>query len=286
MIRPASHPPAAGPPRNTASVFPLLQHLRVSAAGFSESGKPFAARSKAKSAEYLLLYCSRGAGRCDNAGRLGAIRAGDFFLSSNAPFAVGPQPSDPWAVFWVWARGRDLPDYLRMLGVGAGGGIFHTGDDPMALRLLNEVVGHMGGSAGGSALLQASAAVAYLLSILIHKKLNSPPRDADALRKIAETIIFMSEHLQEPLRVSALARMACLSPAHFGELFKAQTGCAPRDYLHLLRIHKACELLRATELPIKDIAARIGYSDQFHFSRQFKAFEGLSPSVYRQRPHP
>ena len=92
----------------------------------------------------------------------------------------------------------------------------------------------------------------------------------------------MSEHLDQPMRVSALAALANLSPAHFSALFKEQTGCSPRDYLHLLRIHRACQLLRTTTLNVKEIATRLGYQDQFHFSRQFKAFQGVSPSEYRE----
>jgi AraC-like DNA-binding protein len=50
--------------------------------------------------------------------------------------------------------------------------------------------------------------------------------------------------------------------------FKEQTGCSPRDYLHLLRIHRACQLLRNSPPHVKEIAARLGYQDQFHFSAE------------------
>jgi transcriptional regulator GlxA family with amidase domain len=99
---------------------------------------------------------------------------------------------------------------------------------------------------------------------------------------VAQAIIYMSEHLDQPLRVAELAVLANLSPAHFTVLFKQQTGCSPRDYLHLLRIHRACQMLRGSTLPVKEVAARLGYQDQFHFSRQFKAFQGLSPTEYRE----
>ena len=100
-------------------------------------------------------------------------------------------------------------------------------------------------------------------------------------QKVAEAIIYMSEHLDQPMRVSALAALANLSATHFSVLFKEQTGCSPRDYLHLLRIHSACQLLRTSNLNVKEIAARLGYQDQFHFSRKFKAFSGVPPSLYR-----
>src|ERR1035438_3835110 len=96
----------------------------------------------------------------------------------------------------------------------------------------------------------------------------------------------MSGHLDQPLKVKALAAMASLSPAHFAVVFREQTGSSPRDYLHLLRMHRACEWLTSTSTSLKEIADRLGYQDQFHFSRRFKAFSGVAPSNYRaaQRP--
>jgi len=93
----------------------------------------------------------------------------------------------------------------------------------------------------------------------------------------------MSEHLEQPLKVRALAALAGVSPAHFRALFKEQTGSSPRDYLHLLRMHRACQWLTDTTWSLKEVASRLGYQDQFHFSRKFKAFSGVAPSGYRQR---
>jgi AraC-like DNA-binding protein len=120
-----------------------------------------------------------------------------------------------------------------------------------------------------------------MLAILIEQRSSSSEPDLSTSRKVADAIIFMSEHLHEPVKVSALARLANLSSTYYSGLFKEQTGCAPRDYLHLLRIHRACQLLRETELSIKQIAARVGYQDPFHFSRQFKTFHGVSPTEFR-----
>jgi len=156
------------------------------------------------------------------------------------------------------------------------------GEDLQLARLFNEVLQTLENGFSFLDLLQASHALAHLLAVMIRHR-HEQTRDAsDSLQKVAQGIIYMSEHLDQPMRVSALAALANLSPAHFSVLFKEQTGCSPRDYLHLLRIHRACRLLRSSTLNVKEIAARLGYQDQFHFSRQFKAFQGASPSEYRQ----
>ena len=46
-------------------------------------------------------------------------------------------------------------------------------------------------------------------------------------------------------------------------------------------MNDAAERLRATETLVKDVAAALGYSDAFHFSRAFKAVFGISPQVFR-----
>jgi AraC family transcriptional regulator, transcriptional activator of pobA len=50
-----------------------------------------------------------------------------------------------------------------------------------------------------------------------------------------------------------------------------------------LRIHHACQMLGSEKLSVKEIAARLGYQDPFHFSRRFKAFQGVSPTEYRDQ---
>jgi transcriptional regulator GlxA family with amidase domain len=147
--------------------------------------------------------------------------------------------------------------------------------------MFNEVLKTLSLGSDPRHLLGASCALGHLMALAALHRLDQSRNRPDHADKVGRCIVYMSEHLDEPLRVAALAALASVSPAHFTALFKDQTGCSPRDYLHLLRIHKACRLLRDSGLPIKEVAARVGYQDAFHFSRQFKAFEGISPSEYR-----
>ena len=160
-----------------------------------------------------------------------------------------------------------------------------VGDDLELSRLFNEILSSLKRGTDFPDVLRASYALSHMLAVLVQKRGNVSSADRGTPHKVAETIVYMSEHLHETVRVPALARMANLAPTYFTALFKQQTGCAPRDYLHLLRIHRACQLLSGTGLSIKEIANRVGYQDPFHFSRQFKAFQGVSPTAFRENAH-
>jgi len=74
-----------------------------------------------------------------------------------------------------------------------------------------------------------------------------------------------------------------LSASHYATLFKRLTGYPPVDYLIRLRMQRAVQLLNTTQLCVKEIAVRVGYPDQFYFSRAFKQIHDHSPSVHRTR---
>lgn len=100
-------------------------------------------------------------------------------------------------------------------------------------------------------------------------------------QKIARSIVFVSRHLNEPVKVTQLAKMVNLSSSYFWVLFKQRTGYAPVDYLIRLRMCQACHLLNSTNLKVKKIAATLGYKDPFYFSRVFKSIHGVAPTNYR-----
>ncbi len=105
--------------------------------------------------------------------------------------------------------------------------------------------------------------------------------ESETVRKIEQSITYMLRHLDEPLQVATLAAQVNVSPSHFFALFRRQVGCAPIDYFIRLRMRHACRLLDETTLNVKEVAAALGYDDQFYFSRVFKAVNNVSPSRYR-----
>jgi AraC-like DNA-binding protein len=262
---------------------PLLRGLVATGAGYSPKAAGHLRCHAQTIGQALLVFCVKGGGWCELAGQLHTVRAGDLLvLPPGVPHTCGAHVANPWTIHWAQAAGDNLREYLHELGVSEQAPLVWMGEDLQLARLFNEVLRNLEQGCSFLNLLQASYALAHLLALMIRHRHERTRQTSDNVQKVAEGIIYMSEHLDQSMRVSALAALANLSPAHFSARFKEQTGCAPRDYLHLLRIHRACQLLRSSTLNVKEIAARLGYRDQFYFSRQFKAFQGLSPSEYRQ----
>lgn len=95
-------------------------------------------------------------------------------------------------------------------------------------------------------------------------------------------IELLRARLSEDLSLDELAAEAKLSPFHFARMFKHSVGVPPRVYLTQLRIEKASELLRLTELSVTQIAQEVGYSSSQVLARVFIKHQRRSPSDYRR----
>ncbi len=80
--------------------------------------------------------------------------------------------------------------------------------------------------------------------------------------------------------VDELADSSGLSKSHFRRIFHAHTGMNPKEYILNSKINYAANLLISSGRSVQDVAAEVGFSDPFHFSRVFKSLIGLSPSGY------
>ncbi|MGE4482954.1 helix-turn-helix domain-containing protein [Acidocella sp.] len=103
--------------------------------------------------------------------------------------------------------------------------------------------------------------------------------NAVRLNRVAQ---YIEDHLAEDMSLLTLAQVADFSVYHFKEVFKAETGKAPHQYLIERRIHHAKEMLLADDLPIVQIALAVGFSSQSHFTLNFRKLTGQTPLRFRQ----
>jgi AraC-like DNA-binding protein len=91
----------------------------------------------------------------------------------------------------------------------------------------------------------------------------------------------INENLQDPdFNVERLTEKVGISRAQLHRKMKEMTGIATGKFLRNLRMEQAARLLREGKINVAQVADRVGYSDQAHFSTAFKAHFGQSPSDY------
>jgi AraC family transcriptional regulator len=92
---------------------------------------------------------------------------------------------------------------------------------------------------------------------------------------------YIEAHLDDPLNLTDLAAVACLSPYHFSRSFKEAVGVGPQRYVTQRRLERAKTLMRRTKQPLATIAQQVGFSDQSHLTSIFRREIGLTPGQYR-----
>ena len=96
----------------------------------------------------------------------------------------------------------------------------------------------------------------------------------------------MDRGYAEPLDVAALARIACVSEAHFIRTFRATFGETPHRYLQRRRVERSMFLLRESDRSVTDICLDVGFTSLGTFSRTFREIVGQSPLAYRRSSAP
>ena len=103
---------------------------------------------------------------------------------------------------------------------------------------------------------------------------------------ILRVLIYIEQHLDEPILLENLSQVAHISPFHFHRLFRAYTDETCKEYIQRLRLQRAEEKLRYTNEPITTIAHDVGYETSSSFSKIFHQVMGQSPREYRKRLSP
>lgn len=102
-----------------------------------------------------------------------------------------------------------------------------------------------------------------------------------AVHKLQKVLAYIEDNLSQPMGVRELASQVHMSPFHFARRFKQAIGTPPHAYITHVRIERAKKLLDGTNLPLLEVATRVGYRTQAHFTGVFHRYVGTTPRAYR-----
>jgi len=117
-----------------------------------------------------------------------------------------------------------------------------------------------------------------LCAEIFRRRTRDTNRTADWLCEVDR---ILRDRFREQVTLTELAGMVQVHPVHLARAFRKRFGCCVGEQIRKLRIEAACRELQHSQLPIAEIAAQTGFSDQSHLSRTLKRHTGMSPHQFR-----
>lgn len=106
------------------------------------------------------------------------------------------------------------------------------------------------------------------------------PRWLEQVREV------LHARFDENVVFAELAAVAGVHPVYLAREFRRHFRCTMGEYVRRLRVEIACRLIAKSDIPLNEIAARVGFYDQSHFTNAFKRQTGLTPAQYRATLRP
>lgn len=227
----------------------------------------------------LLMYIRRGSGTVTYNNNTVSISAGDVVLLN----CYHPHEyQGDMDTLWLHFDGNASLHYFNYL-YSRNGLVFRPAKDNIIERNLEAIL-HMFKTqqiideARCSCYINEMLCELYTLSCQLHD--NSKKTNAT----ITESINYMLEHYGEKLTLKQIAEKMCVSHYHFSHIFKKSTGYSPYEYLTLVRLNKAKQMLKTSHDSIHDIALSTGFNSEANFINCFKNHNKCTPAKFRNMP--
>ncbi|MCR5271630.1 MAG: AraC family transcriptional regulator [Lachnospiraceae bacterium] len=106
----------------------------------------------------------------------------------------------------------------------------------------------------------------------------------NSISQITKTLEYVEKNYSKNLKAEELAGVSSMSETHFRRIFEANINMSPMDYVNLIRVQKACDLMKKNDDSMDVIASKCGFVTTSTFNRNFKKFLGTSPYQWKINP--
>ena len=120
-------------------------------------------------------------------------------------------------------------------------------------------------------------------AFLFSAQLTEQPQPLSGRRQVMlHFLVALNLDHREHRAVQYYAEKQNLTPRHFADIIKQESGYTPMEWINMVTINQAKNLLRQPDTQVKDVAAQLGFPEQFTFRKYFKTHTGMSPTEYQR----
>jgi LacI family transcriptional regulator, galactose operon repressor len=179
--------------------------------------------------------------------------------------------------------GLSVPDDVAVIGVDNDELVCGLTDPPLSSVAVNfERAGYEAAHVLAGLMKRSTAA-----SRIIVNPTHIVPRRSTSLLAVediclAKALRFIRDRVQESPSVEAVSRAGGISRRALEKRFRDSLGRSVLDEIRRVRTDQIAQLLVETELPVAQIAERLGFADAQHIARYFRSAKAMSPLAYRK----
>lgn len=234
--------------------------------------------------KYALVLITRGEGvYLDANARELAVKAGDAItVFPELAHTYSPLKGTTWDEIFAVFDGP-LFDACRAMGIlSIDRPVAATRDSDRCAQRLQALAQMRSGASPASKSAQICKLL-ELLTDLADSGSPGPPDEREASNWLIRACSALASDLDSPVSVCEISQSLGMSQQTFQKRFRREVGLPPARFRSLKKIEAASDMLQYTSMTLAQIAARLGFTDEFHFSKRFKQAVGLSPRQFRER---
>lgn len=226
---------------------------------------------------FTAEYVISGRGYIELDGKKYVAEAGDtYILNYNKRQYYYSDKVQPWKKIWFNANGVLLSEAVRIYGLDKNV-VFKGVDTYGYLKKILEICENNAFSAE-EINRKCSGVYIEMLGYMAERTVCT-----EGIRNEAATLKkYIDLHTEKNISVSELAKLIYRSESQTIRIFKQSFGKTPYEYLLENKLLRAKNIIQNTNVPVKEVAYRLGFADEHYFSSVFKRKTGSTPTEYRK----
>ena len=269
----------------TPSFFAKSTLFYIQEIGRLKSLRPHKSSREALSS-YLYFAVLKGKGILTYSGKPYNLSAGDHvFIDCRHSYTHESSEADPWELCWIHFNGNNMERYYMCFHARESSTVKNPGPvirpaDTQSYQLMHEQLMGMAEKVDTSTELQIS----YLLHGIVTRLIVDADKDtvSNSSDKMNALKSYIDENFNAKLSLDFLAKHFYISKYHMCKEFKQHYGITINNYINTRRVARSMELLRYSDMPIREISQHVGIEDANYFNKVFQKLAGITASEYKK----
>ena len=232
--------------------------------------------------QFGIVYLVDGRGEFDSkpTGPLDLEKGDAVVVFPEAWHRYRPLKEVGWEAYWVHFQGEDAQRLQDRGFISPQEPVLKVGLNDATLDPFVHLLDRLRGEPAGFQQTIAAGTmqiIAAMLGAVRDREMGSHVHD-----QVRRGKALLEEETGGLPLMEGIAEELGMSRAHFFRIFKEYTGLTPYQYHLELKLNRARQMLRDSDLPVKQVARLLGFSNVYHFSKFFKNRTGMAPTPWRK----